>query len=137
MGLLPLSLFGAKKNKMVDFNYPQDVSKTALTDLDKALKGGDGRLVVDAIVRYSIAQSGISHDNMPDIVSRIDSAIQLEKRPEYQALLNYFEACVFNAYLERYGLHDRENPDAEIAPDDYTEWDYAMFHNKIYKEIKK
>ncbi len=49
MGLLPLSLFGAKKNKMVDFNYPQDVSKTALTDLDKALKGGDGRLVVDAM----------------------------------------------------------------------------------------
>jgi len=131
MGLLPLSLFGAKKNKMVDFNYPQDVSKTALTDLDKALKGGDGKQVVDAIVRYSLAQSGISQDNMPDIVERIESTIQQEKRPEYRALLNYFEACVFNAYLERYGLHDRENPDAEIAPDDYTEWDYAMFHNKI------
>ena len=93
MGLLPLSLFGAKKNKMVDFNYPQDVSKTALTDLDKALKGGDGRLVVVAIVRYSIAQSGISHDNMPDIVSRIDSAIQLEKRRDCPRRLHGVGLC--------------------------------------------
>ncbi|MBR1726813.1 MAG: hypothetical protein IJ724_09245, partial [Muribaculaceae bacterium] len=122
---------------MVDFNYPQDVSKTALTDLDKALKGGDGKLVVDAIVRYSLAQSGISQDNMPEIVKRIESSVQQEKRPEYRALLHYFEACVFNAYLERYGLHDRENPDAEIAPDDYTEWDYAMFHNKIDQLLRQ
>ena len=131
MGLLPLSLFGAKNKKVVDFNYPQDVSKNALADLNRSLKGGDGKLVVDAIVRYSIAQSGISNENMPTIISRIDSTIQLESRPEYRALLCYFEACVFKAYMERYGLHERENPDAEIAPDDYTEWDIAMFHNKI------
>ena len=71
MGLLPFSLHGAAKDKVVDFNYPQDVSKNALADLENALKSGDGRLVVDAIVRYSIAQSGISEENMGDIVSRI------------------------------------------------------------------
>ena len=135
MGLLPLSLFGAKDKKVVDFNYPQDVSKTALADLDRALKGGDGRLVVDAIVRYSIAQSGISHDNMPDIVSRIDSAIQLEKRPEYRALLSYFEARVFAAYMARYGVFDRENPEDEADENDYTAWDNTKFSNKIFQLI--
>ena len=135
MGLLPLSLFGAKDKKVVDFNYPQDVSKTALADLDRALKGGDGRLVVDAIVRYSIAQSGISHDNMPDIVSRIDSAIQLEKRPEYRALLSYFEARVFAAYMARYGVFDRENPEDEADENEYTAWDNTKFSNKIFQLI--
>ena len=64
-----------KDKKVIDFNYPQDVSKEALTDLDKALASGNGELTVDALVRYSIAQSGISQDNMADIVKRLESTI--------------------------------------------------------------
>ena len=131
MGLLPFSLHGAAKDKVVDFNYPQDVSKNALADLDKALKGGDGRLVVDAIVRYSIAQSGISEENMGDIVSRIESTIHKEQRPEYRALLHYFEACVFKAYQEQYGVWDRENPDEEADQNDYSAWDNERFNKKV------
>ena len=131
MGLLPSSLHGAAKDKVIDFNYPQDVSKNALADLDKALKGGDGRLVVDAIVRYSIAQSGISEENMGDIVSHIESTIQKEQRPEYRALLYYFEACVFKAYQEQYGIWDRENPDEAVEPNDYSTWDNERFNKKV------
>ena len=131
MGLLPNSLHGAARDKVVDFNYPQDVSKTALADLEQALSGGDGRLVVDAVVRYSIAQSGISPDNMSEIVSRIESTAQQERRPEYRALLHYFEASVFKAYRDRYGIWDRENPDEEADSDDYSTWDHARFNQKI------
>jgi hypothetical protein len=131
MGLLPFSLHGAAKDKVVDFNYPQDVSKNALADLENALKSGDGRLVVDAIVRYSIAQSGISEENMGNIVSRIESTLQQEKRPEYRALLNYFEACVFREYHLRYGVWDRENPDEDVEADDISTWDDASFGKKI------
>ena len=131
MGLLPFSLHCAAKDKIVDFNYPQDVSKNALTDLDKALKGGDGRRVVDAIVRYSIAQSGISEENMGDIVSHIESTIQKEQRPEYRALLYYFEACVFKAYQDQYGIWDRENPDEAVEPNDYSTWDNERFNKKV------
>ena len=46
-------------NRIIDFNYPQVVSNEALAELDIALKAGDGELTVDALVRYSIAQSGI------------------------------------------------------------------------------
>lgn len=136
MGLLPFSLHSAAKDKVVDFNYPQDVSKNALADLENALKSGDGRLVVDAIVRYSIAQSGISEENMGDIVSRIESTRQQEKRPEYRALLNYFEACVFKAYQERYGIWDRENPDEAVEPDDYSTWDNERFSNKVNELLR-
>ena len=69
----PFNTSGQLKSKMIDFNYPQDVSKEALADLDYALKEGRGQLTVDALVRYSIAQSGISEENMGDIIGDISS----------------------------------------------------------------
>ena len=44
-------------NREIDFNFPRDVSNEALTDLDKALKSGDGELTIDALVRYGIAKT--------------------------------------------------------------------------------
>ena len=71
--------------KEIDFNFPKEVSKNALADLDAALKSGDGQLTVDALVRYSVAQSGISQDNMADIVTRIETVINKEKQPHVKA----------------------------------------------------
>ena len=100
-----------KDKKVIDFNYPQDVSKEALADLDKALASGNGELTVDALVRYSIAQSGISQDNMADIVKRLESTIAKEKKPHIKALLYYFEALVYQGYSNRYARwSDRSNP---------------------------
>ena len=65
--------FDSLGNKVIDFNYPQDVSRQALDDLNAALKTGDGQQTVDALVRYSIAKSGISQDNMPGIINKIES----------------------------------------------------------------
>ena len=120
-----------KDRAVVDFNFPQDVSKAAISDLNAALKGGDGQMVVDALVRYGIAQSGISQENMPAIVNRIDSAIAVEKRPEIKSLLYYLEAEVFEAYRQNYNRFDRVNPDETEKPNDYTEWDDTQFHSKM------
>ena len=136
MGLLPFTS-GARDKGTVDFNYPQDVSKNALADLDKALKIGDGRLVVDAIVRYSIAQSVISQDNMSEIVNRIDGTLLQEQRPEYQALLRYFEACAFAAYHESHYMWDRENPEEAGDPADFSTWDATQFSQKINALIRQ
>ncbi len=117
--------------KEIDFNFPQDVSKTALADLDKALKSGDGQMTVDALVRYSIAQSGISQDNMPDIVERIEKVIAKEKQPHIKSLLYYFEALVYKGYRDRFARwRDRNNPVGE-EPTDVSEWDREQFDRKI------
>ena len=117
--------------RIIDFNYPQEVSKEALADLDNALKAGDGELTVDALVRYSIAQSGISKDNMPEIVKRLESTIAKEKQPHIKALLYYFEAMVYQGYRNRYARRsDRNNPVEEI-PADVSEWDRNQFNKKI------
>ena len=121
----------AKDKSEVDFNYPQTVSENAIKDLNSALKSGNGQLVVDAMVRYSIAQSNISQEKMPDIINRIDSTIAIEKRPEYKSLLNYFEAVVFKAYCDNYNRYDRHNPTDGKNPEDYTEWDRTQFNARI------
>ena len=120
----------------IDFNFPQDVSKQALSDLDQALKSGDGQRAVDALVRYSIAQSDISLDNMADIVSRIEATIAREKQPHIKALLYYFEAKVYENYRMYSSWSNRSNP-AEELPADVSEWDYAQFNRKINELLVK
>ena len=116
---------------MVDFNYPQDVSKEALADLEKALKAEDGQMTVNALIRYSIAQSGISQDNMPKIVERLESTIAKEKQPHIKALLYYFEALVYKGYGNHYARwSNRKNPVDEM-PTDVSEWDNSQFERKI------
>ena len=124
--------------KVVDFNFPQDVSKEALADIDKALKGSDdGQLLVDALVRYSVAQSGISQDNMADIVSRIETTAGKEKRPHIRALLYHLDAMVYQGYRNRFARwSDRDNPVEEV-PQDISEWDRKQFDQKITELIEK
>ena len=124
-------------DKVIDFNFPQDVSKEALADLDKALKAGDGQLTVDALVRYGIAQSGISQDNMDDIISRIETTINKEKQPHIRALLYHLEALVYKGYRDRYARwSDRQNPVGEL-PTDISEWDNYQFDMKITELVEK
>ncbi len=130
----PFHLSGS--NKDIDFNFPQDVSKTALTDLNKALKTGDGEATVDALVRYSIAQSSISQDNMPEIIERIDKVIAKEKQPHIKALLYHLEALAFQGYSQRFARSNRNNP-VEEMPTDISEWDRSQFENKIKELLNK
>ena len=126
-----------KDKKDIDFNYPQDVSKAALADLDKALASGDGELTVDALVRYSIAQSGISQDNMADITAKLENTISKERQPHIKSLLYYFEALVYQGYRDRYARwRDRNNP-VEETPTDVSEWDRKQFDKKITELVEK
>ncbi len=131
----PLNSSG--KVKEVDFNFPKDVSKEALSDLDKALKTGDGQKTVDALVRYSIAESGISSDNMTEVVDRIEAVIKKEKQPHIRALLYYFEAMIYQSYCESYAIHRfRVNP-VEERPNDVSEWNRTQFEAKVMELIGK
>ena len=124
-------------NREIDFNFPQDVTKEALADLDKALKSGDGELTIDALVRYGIAQSSLSQDNMADIITRVENAIAREKQPHLRALLYHLEAMIYQGYRDRYARwSDRNNPVGE-TPTDYSEWDQLQFDKKITELVEK
>ena len=137
--IIAFPLNSSGNNSEVDFNFPQDVSKKALADIDMALKdsNGDGQLLVDALVRYSIAQSGISQDNMAGIVSRIETTINKEKRPHIKALLYHLEALIYKSYRDNYTHWERRNNPVEEVPEDISEWDQQHFDKKIAELVEK
>lgn len=132
--IMGLFSFNAHAADEPDFDYPQKVSKDALAQLKKAQKSGDGQMMVDALVRFSIAKGKVSQEAMDTIITQIEDVKKKEKRADYKAILNYLEACVFKSYRDAYGVHGRENAVDESPSSDYTEWDNEQFNNKI-KEL--
>ncbi len=134
MALFPKGLWGGEKE--IDFNYPQDVSKNALADLQSALKTHDGELTVDALIRYSIAQSGISNDNLATIIDQIEATIGEEQRPEYKALLYCLEAVVLDNYVDNVRVRTAATVEGEEPSKDYSEWNRDQFRAKIESLLK-
>ena len=88
-------------------------------------------------MRYGIAQSGISQDNMPGIIDQLEKVIKKEKRPTYKALLYLFEAMVYDGYCDRYASYrDRNNP-VEQTSTDVSEWSREQFEGKILQLLSK
>ena len=126
--------FNANAQEEPDFDYPQQVSKAAMAQLKKAQRSGDGQMMVDALVRYSIAKAKISQETMDTIITQIEDVKHKEQRADYKALLNFLEAAVFKSYRDAYGVRGRKNAVDEAPSSDYTEWDIEQFDNKI-KEL--
>ncbi|MBQ6278259.1 MAG: hypothetical protein IJK68_00910, partial [Muribaculaceae bacterium] len=135
LSIMGLCSFNAHAVDEPDFDYPQQVSKDALAQLKKAQKSGDGQMMVDALVRYSIAKSKISEETMDTIITQIEDVKKKERRADYKALLNFLEASVFRSYGNSYGIRDRKNAVDEEASGDYTEWDKAQFDTKVSELI--
>ena len=123
--------FNAHAFEEPDFDYPQKASKDALAQLKKAQRSGDGQMLVDALVKFSIAKSQVSQESMDTIITEIEKVKNKENRADYKALLNYFEAIVFDSYKSSFGVRSRENAVNEEASSDYTEWSNDEFDKKI------
>ena len=132
--IMGLFSFNTYADDEPDFDYPQQVSKDALAQLKKAQKRGDGQMMVDALVRYSIAKSKVSQETMDTIITQIEDVKKKEHRADYKAILNFLEAAIFRSYGNSYGMNDRKNAVDEEASGDYTEWDKAQCDSKI-KEL--
>lgn len=137
MAIFPFNAEAGEWDDAPDFDYPQKVSKTAMSDLKKALAAdNDPEKIVNALIRYSIAKGHVSQESMDTIVEQIEKAIAKTGRADTRALLYHLEARLFLDYKNSFGTYDRENPEGEV-PKDYTEWDNAQFDAKIQSLIKQ
>ena len=118
----------AMGQSVVDFAFPRKVSAEALTQLDKALKSGDGNAVVDAMIRYSIAQSSISKQSIDTIVPRIEQLAVKEKRADIKALLYHLEARVLGQYYAKYGAQSQV---VDTLPERFELWSKSQIKDKI------
>lgn len=138
-------LCGWSRDNAPDFNYPKQVTKQAEADLKKALASGDGQLVVDAIVRASIAESQLSREQMRGIIERIERTAGNETNPVTRALLRHFEAVVMHTYSKAFIPWDRQgdddlrvyDPDPKATErDPYAKWTTDQFQNRIDELVR-
>lgn len=120
-----------RKDKQPDFAFPEKVEKTASSDLQAALKAGNGSAVVNAMIRLGLAKAQINTDSLPSVLAQISQLADIEHDPATKALLNALSA---NIYVEILVEDSRkyENRDAfSDANDDYTLWNISQFRDKI------
>lgn len=133
ISLLTMSFFHLSgKDGEPDFRYPKTVAANAETQLSDALKKGAGDKAVDALIRYSLAQTAISEENASEVLRRIGETRSVVKAPDTKALLAILEARVYEAYKQatQWERRGRENP-ADQLPADIAEWDDAQFNARI------
>lgn len=115
-----------------NFAFPRQVSAEALVQLNKAVKSGDGKTVVDALVRYSLAQSSISKQQMDSIMPRIEQVAQQERRLDIKALLYHLEASVLYSYYNRYG---GQKEIVDTLPSRYERWSKGQINDKLHELV--
>lgn len=97
--LMMMNLFG--QGKLPDFNFPKDVIKNSEAQLKTALEKGDGQSVVDAIVKYGIAQSSISEENFEIVIKKIEDVIKKEKKEDIKAILRCLESEIYSSHEDQ------------------------------------
>ncbi len=119
-----------------DFSFPENVTKQALTDLDKGIASHDGQLVIDALLRYSIAQQEIDPDRINKVSVRIDSVIAVTTDVPTRALLHLLQARqYYEAYLDESWVYDERQLPLEPLPQEISEWSGDQFKMVIKREL--
>lgn len=115
-----------------DFAYPKKVSANAEKQLDKALKSNNGKLAVRSLLNLMIAQSSISSDSIPVVLSKIEQTQQKISDPSTRALLDLLTARIYHSvYTSNKYKYDARSLPLTPLPKDYTEWSGEQFRHEI------
>jgi len=132
--LTTITNFSAKANDVnePDFAFPQKVSLQAETNLNYALKTGNGNAIIRSLIDFSIAQTLINSDSIQPIINKIEQVVAKEKNPCTKALLN---TLLCQIYAEIYSSNaitiERRTNIISGAPSDITKWSKKDFENKV------
>ena len=125
--------FSASEINKPDFAYPKQVVQQSESNLNKALKDGNGNAVVRSLIDYSIAQLRINTDSIHSVINKIEHVVAKEKNPCTKALLNTLLCQIYtNIYLENKYNIDRRTNVSSITPLDITQWSKKDFENKVF-----
>ena len=123
----------AKDSSKPDFAYPQQVIEHANTNLNKALKDGNGNAVVRSLIDYLIAQSLIDTDSLQPVINKIEKVTDSENNPCTKALLNtllielYTDIYTQNSY--RYNQRTNVSTTTSL---DISQWSRKDFEQKVF-----
>lgn len=115
-----------------EFAFPKKVSARAEKDLRKAIKTNDGKAAINALIRFGLAESAISKENLPAVISRVTEIADNENDSVTRSLLYTLLADIYSEIYgeSRYIYDERQIPPAQY-PDDIFSWSGDQFKAKI------
>lgn len=115
-----------------DFAYPQKVSVNAEKQLKKSLRSGNDIMALRSLIDYSLAQSNITVQNLPQILELMDKTMPELSDAGSRSLLYLLKARIYkNIYNDnKWKYNNRELPLTPLSTD-YTEWSGAQFRHVI------
>ncbi len=118
--------------KAPDFRYPETVINEATAQIEKAEKKGNDQLLIDGMIRFSLAKSSISGDNLPDITTRVDSIASNAKDVRTKALMLGLEGDLLVAAYkdDQYKYCHRQKAGTSRAKD-IREWSQEDYCDRI------
>ena len=119
--------------KEPDFAFPKKVQQQAVRDLEKALSADDGAGVVNALVRIGLAESAVSSDSLPNVLSRVEEVKSREQDPVTRSMLSLLEAQIYTDIYanDRWKINQRPEIAAQAVTDDYNLWGRNRFFKKV------
>ena len=130
---------GFSQTNEPDFAFPKKVTQEAEANLNKALKNGNGKLVIESLIEYAVAQDKINSDSIQSTLNKIERVASVEKDPCIRALINILLSQIYSdIYTNDYYTYNCRDNVSTKTPSDITEWSKADFdlkaselHNKI------
>ncbi|MDE7025044.1 MAG: hypothetical protein K2O88_04090, partial [Paramuribaculum sp.] len=123
---------GAATTKTPDFAFPKKVSQESLTTLKKAVASNDSPIIVRSILDYSLAQSAIGEEKVPNALEVINNTVSDSKDTVTKALLYLVKAKILcDLYVnDKYTYNERNLPLTPL-PNNYKEWSGKQFQHVI------
>lgn len=114
-----------------DFAFPEKVEKNASADLRAAMKAGDGKGVVNAVIRLGLAKSQVNTDSLATVLAQVADVAAREKDPAAKALLNLLSAKIYTqVYIADRWTYDKRESISNPG-DDYKQWSSRQFLDKV------
>lgn len=118
--------------KVPDFRYPETVINDATKQITKAEKDGNDKLLIDGMIRFSLAKSQISSDFFPMLAQKADSIANNAKDVRTKALMLGLESDLLAAtYHDDSYKYDQRQKAGTTRPKDMREWSREDYRDRI------
>lgn len=131
LAVISLLAASAKGTKAPDFRFPEKVAADAERQIRQAAKDDNGQMLIDGLIRLSIAKTKISADFTQPMIETIDSVAKTASDRKIRAIARSFEAELYSKLYNRDQIKFRSREQAATPPSDIMAWSDKDFRDKV------
>lgn len=131
LAVISLLAASAKGTKAPDFRFPEKVAADAERQIRQAAKDDNGQMLIDGLIRLSIAKTKISADFTQPIIETIDSVAKTASDRKIRAIARSLEAELYSGLYSHNQFKFRSREQAATPPSDIMAWSDKDFRDKV------